>query len=424
MLIELGIINYKLFILLIYPIFYQIRIYIHRKSNPFYILFTEFLGYLCGGLIYILIKYRMKSTKTIEETFDKRNNEKKKELEENYSSETKNESLNDRNKLRSKSCPVLKNYNTRLIFLEKRKAPKNLRTNYKFILLLSFINLIPMPLEAFTTRDVDVNFKMSSSLFYFIFFNVLFCRIILGEKIYKHHLLSLIIILLCIPLLLGIYLVQFKNRDNLNLFLNSLYLILIASLYSLFDVLAKKNYNTYMGSPYKFMFLIGLIDLTILLFYEFFTLIITGIKDNHFNGIIYQIKKNCMQYSFWYILIIILDVISSFIFLAGIQLTVYFFSPCHFIISESLSQIITTIINNSFENYNINFKISIYIIYTIIAFISFIYNEIIIINIGTLSSNTRKNIMKRELIEKDYSLNLIFEQNEERISYNDNYFYI
>ena len=424
MLIEFGIINYKLFILLIYPIFYQIRRYIHRKSNPFYILFTEFLGYLCGGLIYMLIKYRMKSTKTTDETYDKSKNEKEKGLEENYSSETKNVSLNDRNKLRSKSCPVLKNSNTRLLYLEKRKAPKNLRTNYKFILLLSFINLIPMPLEAFTARDIDVNFKMSSSLFYFIFFNVLFCRIILGEKIYKHHLLSLIIILLCIPLLFGIYLVQFKNRDNLNLFLNSLYLILIASLYSLFDVLAKKYYNSYMGSPYKFMFLIGLIDLTILLFYEFFTLIITGIKDNHFNGIIYQIKKNCMQYSFWYILIIIVDVISSFIFLAGIQLTVYFFSPCHFIISESLSQIITTIINNSFENYNINFKISIYIIYTIIAFVSFIYNEIIIINIGTLSSNARKNIMKRELIEKDISLNLIFEQDEERISYTDNYFYI
>ena len=60
MLIELGRINYKLLIPLIYPIFYQIRLIIHKDSNPFYIIFTNYLGYLFSGLIYILIKCRMK----------------------------------------------------------------------------------------------------------------------------------------------------------------------------------------------------------------------------------------------------------------------------------------------------------------------------------------------------------------------------
>ena len=49
MLIEFGLINYKLLIPFIYPIFYQIRRYIHKNSNPYYILFTEYLGYLFGG---------------------------------------------------------------------------------------------------------------------------------------------------------------------------------------------------------------------------------------------------------------------------------------------------------------------------------------------------------------------------------------
>ena len=46
-----------------------------------------------------------------------------------------------------------------------------------------------------------------------------------------------------------------------------------------------------------------------------------------------------------------------------------------------------------------------------------VYNEVIIINIGDLSKNTRKNIEKRELIEKDISLNLL--NNEEDVANSD-----
>ncbi len=62
MLIEFGIINYKLLIPLIYPLFYQIRRFIHNDSKPFYELFTNFLGYLFSGLIYLIFKYRTRST--------------------------------------------------------------------------------------------------------------------------------------------------------------------------------------------------------------------------------------------------------------------------------------------------------------------------------------------------------------------------
>ena len=62
MLIEFGILNYKLIIPLIYPFFYQIRRIIHKDSKPFYELFTNFLGYLFGGLIYLIVKYRIRKT--------------------------------------------------------------------------------------------------------------------------------------------------------------------------------------------------------------------------------------------------------------------------------------------------------------------------------------------------------------------------
>jgi len=152
------------------------------------------------------------------------------------------------------------------------------------------------------------------------------------------------------------------------------------------------------------MFIIGLITLVIKLSYELITLIIFGVKDLFFNGIIYQIKKNIEEYAFLYILIFIADILSAFLWIGGIHLTIYFFTPCHFIISESLSQIITSIIKNSFEKYSFKIKIIIYIFYTIIVFASLIYNEIIIINFGSLSVNTKKKIMLREKDERNKSL--------------------
>ena len=61
MFIEFGILNYKLLIPLIYPIFFHIRGVIHKDTKPFYELLMNFIGYMLGGLIYLIIKYRMKN---------------------------------------------------------------------------------------------------------------------------------------------------------------------------------------------------------------------------------------------------------------------------------------------------------------------------------------------------------------------------
>ena len=401
MLIELGRINYKLLIPLIYPIFYQIRLIIHKDSNPFYIIFTNYLGYLFSGLIYILIKCRMK----------KKHNSSDIETATLKISEIIYESEKDNRKSKiNKDKAILDNYNQ--IYAAKKKLDRNtFIKKYLYILLLSFINLVPMFLEAITLVKIkiNINFKIGSSLFYYIIFLVLFSKIILGHKIYSHHLFSLIIIIFCMPLLLIFYLLN--DNDKKNLFY-SLYLVFIICLYSLFNVLSKKFYNVYMDSPYHFMFVIGLISLFILILYESISISIIGIKKNDFNGIIYQIKDNYSKYNFIYFLIFFGDFLSAFILLAGIQLTIYFFTPCHFIISESLSQIITTFIESSIKEYNIGFKSTTYVLYLIIVFASFVYNEVIIINICKLSKNTRKKIEKRELIEKDILLNLVNNEEE------------
>ena len=247
-----------------------------------------------------------------------------------------------------------------------------------------------MPLEAFTVKDININFKMSSSLFYFIFFYIFFSRIILDDKIYSHQIFSLLIIIVCIPILLILFFINYQEKVSFKLLLYSLILILIVCLYSLKDVLQKKLYNTFIVSPYYLMFIIGLINLSILIPYELITVIIYGMQDKPVNGILYQIKNNFKEYSFLYLLIFFLDILSAFLWIAGIQLTIYYFTPCHFIISESLSQILTALIQESINDYTIYLKIIIYALYIIIVFALLIYNEVIIINIYSLSINAKK----------------------------------
>ena len=53
MLIEFGIIDYKIIIPLIYPIFYQIRRLIHKDDEKaLFEFFTNFCGYLFSGIVY------------------------------------------------------------------------------------------------------------------------------------------------------------------------------------------------------------------------------------------------------------------------------------------------------------------------------------------------------------------------------------
>ena len=410
MLIEFGILNYKLIIPLIYPFFYQIRRIIHKDSKPFYELFTNFLGYLFGGLIYLIVKYRIRKTA----------NKKGKEKEKNKEQEIKAED-DERNSIIKKQILVRPNNDiiSNQIEIEKKKL-ENQKTKNKYLYLFIFalINLIPMPLEAFTVDNININFKMSSSLLYFIFFYIFFSRIILGYKIYFHQIFSLLIIIVCIPILLILFFINYieneKEKEPFKLFLYSLVLILIVCLYSLNDVLQKKFYNTFIDSPYFLMFIIGLISLSILIPYELITVIIYGIENKSINGILFQIKNNFEKYSFLYLLIFVLDIISAFLWIAGIQLTIYYFTPCHFIISESLSQILTTLIQESINEYNLSLKIIIYALYIIIVFASLIYNEIIIINVDSLSRNTKKKIIDREILEKCLALNGINEEINEK----------
>ena len=402
--IECGIINYKLIIPLIYPTLFQIRIIIHKdEEKPFLIFFTNYLGYLFSGLIYLIIKYRMKKVEISDKDKINNNDDETTILDFNEELIPNNDESNEIS--RSSFMPIKSTFNkmkinkaNNQIDLEIEKIEKkNSKRKHLYILILAIIYLVPMLLDAFNTYE----FKTSSpvSLFIAIISYVIFSRIILGMKIYSHQIFALIIILVSNIIIILLVNIQREEQGIIDMILSFIIILSIVILYCLYNNLVKKYFNVYMGSPYYLMFIIGAMSICLILPYEIITVIAFG-KDTKFNGIFYQMEKNYEKTKL-YPLIFIADRISAFLWIAGINLTVYFFTPCHFIISESISQIISTIISQTFENLSLTKQIIIYILFFMIFLGSLIYNEIFIINICSLSENTRKHIIIRQKEETD-----------------------
>ena len=414
--IEFGVIDYKILIPLIYPFFYQIRSILHENDEKaLFGFFTNFCGYLLSGIILLIIKCRMRRIKSedIEKTGIVLT-----DILSGKNNETELTTDDDRPIKFVKTFVITENQ----ISINKKKLDKiNLRNQYLFISLLVCIYLIPMFLDSYTALDNELNFGTSSSfsLFFCIIFYIGLSRLIIGEKINSHQIFSSIIIIVSTIIIVVLFLIK-DNISNM-IFLNIILIIVVTFFYSLFNTLEKKYFRMYMASPYHFMFMMGAMALTLILLYEIFTVIIFGFNCS-FNGVFYQFYKNCEKHEYLYILLFIADIITAFIWLAGIQLTVYFFTPCHFIISESISQIISTFLNNTIADFSIGEKVITYILFIIIIFATLIYNEVVIINFFSLNKNTKKYINLRQLKETENLLsgmNNITEETDNKVNSRD-----
>ena len=345
MLIEFGIIDYKIIIPLIYPIFYQIRSLIHKDDEKaLFEFFTNFCGYLFSGIVYLIIKHRMKklNSKNIEKINSKNDNDKE---------DSGKELVNVVTEKQFRLVSTIK-FSENQLNLEKKKIDKiNSKKQYIYVLSLVLIYLFPMFLDSYTlVNNFDIGTSSSISLFVSIFSNIILSKIILGEKIYTHQIFASMIILISILIVIILFLIKAIHIES-NIGVNIALITFISSFYSLFNIMEKRYYNKFVDSPYHLMYVIGLFATILILVYEIFTVIIVGI-DSNLNGIFYQFYKNCERFQYLYILIFISDILTAFIWLWGIQLTVYFFTPCHFIISESISQIISFFINDTISEYS------------------------------------------------------------------------
>ena len=382
MFIQFGIITYKNIIQLLYPLFYHLRFRIGGGRENCFELFLTFSSYSLAGVIYLIVKYRSKETK--------------RENKENKSSDYGDErpSIGDFDDLHNDV--IIKE-------IEKMKKEEEKSQLLKLKLTvtgLAILNFLSMFSEAIILNieslKLDANIKESSTIFFGIIFYVLLSRIFLHQKVYNHQLFSLLVILFSMTFVFFIYLIE-KKLAYSNALGTIAFFALIFFFYGLYNTLGKRTLNHFIISPYYLMFSIGFISLITLIIYEIITCLFLGI-NSEYNGIIRQIKKD---FSIMFILLSVFSTIMGLFWVGGIWLTIYYFSPCHFIINEVLTQFVTNLLDKRFNDYEPTKKIICYVAYVIIFVCTLIYNEVIIININCLSKDTRKNIIKRQYVEID-----------------------
>ena len=280
------------------------------------------------------------------------------------------------NDIESLSSPSLKSKATRkYIYVngEKRIA----RGLYKFIFISALIFTINQVLYVVTlkvktnTTTLDIVF---TSIFYYL---------ILKVKLYRHHYLSMVLIIIAgvsIDLFLGN--LQLDMTTQLGLFFLR---VLRESMYSLSSVIDNYIMEKKFISEYVILLADGISTVILFLIFVIF-------DYNYFH--IDKYDEYFEKFNFIELLIIFGEIITQFFLNLFLLITNKINTPCHCFIVFVFGHIA----------YYVDFseKSSVVICGLIlILFLSFIFNEIIELNFLGLSFNTKRNIMKRVTKESE-----------------------
>ena len=394
MFIQLGDINIRLLILLIYPAgIIPARItsnYFH--SNPYFYLFLFFISHFL--IVFFKLFYIIK---------DKCN------------SKIRSDIIEDKSKQQLDNITKIKTGDSNLELIVQEEKINYRKEKILSILFIGILYFISYVFFYYSNYITTTNFYGNISMILEILFFSLFNRIILGNKLYLHHLFSMILITICI---LGLYIILMINfiDDNeyetfRDIILPTILNFIVYSIFCFHLVKAKQLIEKYFITPFLLIFALGSFGLILLLIFEPFTFLISCDNkvicyEGHFAGIIsgFNQLSNIKE-------AIIAFFCAVFLFMTafGLWLIVIYLSPSHFLTSDS---IITIGLNIMIDCYNGEIKLLknplFYILSIFTIFGCLIYNEIIVINIFGLNHNTRKEILKRETKENEKDkINLI-----------------
>ena len=375
MVFELGILNYKLLLPLIDPIFSLVKkfnIYKEKPNSYLFSFFKDSISYLSAGLVYLLVLYRS-------------GNHRKLSIPKNAEG-----------KLTAINQVLSENQNN----IKRHKIKKIIS-----LFLLSLVNIIPTVSTIFLKLEVYDTLSKSLGILFSILYLAILSKIFLGSKIYKHQYISLLIIFFCsfLFLIYDIYLLTEKTPLKYTTFgLTLLYFTIKYLAYSLYDVLVKRHFENYSTNPYQLMFFVGFFSIIVITPLD----LIAHFKDPEGEifgiDIINQIKS-LFEPSFF--LKFLLDVFCDFFWLAGTVFLLYYLTPCHFIICKCISGFISRCTGWK-KKPDEWYIIMVYIfLYIVIFFATLIYNEVIIVRLCSIEKNTYKYISFRQKLEFENSIN-------------------
>ena len=364
----------KLLFILIYPIFKVseqpiINLYM-KKDNDLFKIFRIFLSNVFSFIFLLILKCKNKSNK--------------------------NEIITDENEKIEESNEV-KLADIEFINTTKKNRIKSIL----FIFLLSILYAGSYFFNYYVRKTIIIICRNSIGIIYEIIVFYILSLLILKEKYYKHHFLSISIICLTLIILFITYVLQVNDSDY-SIYNALWYYLVYYSLYGLFDILLKKYFLIYFYSIYFVLLIIGAFVCIPMLIYD----IIAYFLNRNISGVIIGFINNTNSVKS--VFLFILHLLFLFISNLGLFWTIYYFTPFHLIICEFILELLnyyirliqyklngsgtTTIFSFLFTTHNI-------VIFTIVFFINFIcsliFNEIIILKLFKLEYYTKKYIKFR-----------------------------
>ena len=258
------------------------------------------------------------------------------------------------------------------IYNDDDKEKEIRKGTWKFIFMSGIIFTINQFLYVLTCRiksDTYILLILAIAVFYYIFLKI---------KLYRHHYLSIILII--ITGLIMDFVLENLNYD----ITNNLWLLIIRVIreiiYSLTTVIDKYIMEKKLVSAYQILLCDGIITVIIFIIFAIFDYYFIGYFDKYDD---YFTNFNNIE------LIVIFGVLITQFFLnLFLLVTIKVNSPCHIFIIYVLGQFA----------YYIDFSKKAIIVsccLILILFFSFIFNEMIEINFFGLSFNTKRNIIAR-----------------------------
>ena len=394
MIVQFGILNYKVLILFLSPIILQTQRFTGNNLKNYTGLggFNDFLSFIIWGIIYLLAN---KCTKT-----------KKEKEKENYLKQKRQE-LNDLKKddiqITKFDAPRNIMDKIKIEILEKKKINK--KKQFLFILLISFLFLVGTFIKNIFRENLRSQLQLNISVLLESIFLITFSVIFLGFSLYFHQYVSHALLSIC----LIIFFIEILFFDDLKIWQiigGISYFFCSEISYCLGDVLGKKYLNTYRDGVYLFLFRIGIVSIIPIIIYDIIAFS-CGL-DPKYHGVIQILFVERRIGEF------LLNLFFCLLFEISLWITIYNFSPCHFIILETLGdfcQIIFSLIKGNDNKYDNRQIITFLVLYPVIIFAVLVFNEIIILNFCRLNYNTKYYIMKREREEIDLDFCLGIEEN-------------
>ena len=245
--------------------------------------------------------------------------------------------------------------------------------------------------EGIELLNLDIRIKNRE-----IIFAAILCHFTLRTNLYKHHIISLVIITVCIIVLYGIeILIQIKKNQNKSLIFPFLGVQIIVNITRVFsDIIEKYLMDTDFINPFKLLEIKNIIELILISFFYIF----------------YQTQKEILflinlEAKIFYIglaLLFMHFIISGITNIYKIY-TIKFYSPLARALFDSILDF-TFFIYFSFNEDSEDKKVNTYyfwiniILQLIIVFFSLVYNEFLVLYFWGMHTNTHLEIASRSLL--------------------------